>query len=127
MNNLGYQQYCGSNGGKAQKQNLCCPFAKTPKTCRWSKGTGGLDGYECRGACKSNELVVASSTEPYIDDKHLSCFWGSAQVCCEGTKTVEDVCEWTTKCMDFNGGVEPKSKPCGGKWDGMFVPTSSSD
>ncbi|OAL43395.1 hypothetical protein IQ07DRAFT_593170 [Pyrenochaeta sp. DS3sAY3a] len=115
---VGAQQYCGMKDGSAQRKTLCCPLNKTPKTCRWSKGTGGIDGYECRGVCKDNEIPIASSTEPYIDDKHLSCYWGSAQYCCEGTQSVSDVCGWTDKCMDFNGGAEPKSKPCGAnrKW-----------
>lgn len=113
---VGAQQYCGMKDGSAQRKTLCCPLNKTPKTCRWSKGTGGIDGYECRGVCKDNEIPIASSTEPYIDDKHLSCYWGSAQYCCEGTQSVSDVCGWTDKCMDFNGGAEPKSKPCGGKY-----------
>jgi chitinase len=114
---LGAQQYCGTNDGKAQRQTLCCPLAKTPKTCRWSRGTGGIGNFECRGTCKENEIPVASSTEPYIDDQHLSCFWGSAQFCCESTieKKVSDVCEWTDKCVNFGSGTEPKGNPCGGK------------
>jgi chitinase len=117
MNSLGAQQYCGMVGNKAQRQVLCCPLAKTPKNCRWSRGTGGIGNFECRGTCKDGEISVAASTEPYIEDQHLSCFWGSAQFCCEGTKKVEDVCGWTDKCVDFTTGAEPGGNQCGSKSD----------
>jgi chitinase len=121
---LGAEQYCGMKEGKAQHQKLCCPLANTPKKCRWSTGTTGIKGFECRGTCHDNEIPVASSTEPYIEGTHLSCFWGSAQFCCEGSQNLKDVCGWTDKCLDFNGGKVPKNDPCG---KGVSsIPTSSS-
>lgn len=120
MQSAGAEQYCGMKENNAQKSKLCCPLAKTPKKYRWSGGQAGSLGFECRGTCHDGEIPVASSTEPYIDGSHLSCFWGFAQYCYEGTLSVADVCGWSDTCVDFNGGT-PKSNQCGGE----RIPTSS--
>jgi chitinase len=77
----GAQQYCRMRDGKAQRRSLCCPLKSTPdpKKCRWSGGQPGAEGFRCSGARHDGEIPVVSSTEPYIDDQHLSCWFGFAQ------------------------------------------------
>jgi chitinase len=111
--------------GKAQRQNLCCPLKSTPdpKKCHWSGGQQGAEGFWCSGACKDGEIPVVSSTEPYIDDQHLSCWFGFAQYCCESsTGGINDVCGWTTECLGLKNGRPTNSDSlrgvCGGEFDG---------
>ncbi|RYN58904.1 hypothetical protein AA0114_g1804 [Alternaria tenuissima] len=123
----GAQQYCGMRDGKAQRQTLCCPLKSTPdpKKCRWSGGQQGIEGFWCSGACHDGEIPVVSSTEPYIDDEHLSCWFGFAQYCCESsTGGVNDVCGWTDECLNLKDGRPQNSNSlksvCG---DRNFVTT----
>jgi chitinase len=108
--------------GKAQRQTLCCPLKSTPdpKKCRWSGGQQGIEGFWCSGACHDGEIPVVSSTEPYIDDEHLSCWFGFAQYCCESsTGGVNDVCGWTDECLNLKDGRPQNSNSlksvCGGE------------
>jgi chitinase len=116
LQSAGAKQYCGMKGNDAQKQVLCCPIKSTPdpKQCRWSGGQSGILGFECKGTCHADEIPVVSSTEPYINDSHLSCFWGFAQYCCKGSSSNSNACEWSKTCVDFNGGT-PKNNQCGGE------------
>ncbi|KAJ6287495.1 hypothetical protein J3E71DRAFT_358329 [Bipolaris maydis] len=123
----GAQQYCGMRDGKAQRQTLCCPLKSTPdpKKCRWSGGQQGVEGFWCSGTCRDGEIPVVSSTEPYIDDEHLSCWFGFAQYCCESsTGGINDVCGWTSECLDLKNGRPANSNTlkgvCG---DRNFVTT----
>jgi chitinase len=76
MRAAGAEQYCGlDKDGKAMRQSLCCPLRSTPDpdTCDWA-GEGG--GFACSDACSDGQIAIASSTEPYINDSHMSCFVG---------------------------------------------------
>jgi hypothetical protein len=104
MISAGATQYCGPgyDGGPPLKQTLCCPLSEVPdpETCTWRVGYQGLLGLTCSGSCESDEVSVASSTEPYVDGQHLSCFSGFAEYCCKGTFPINDVCSWTSSCVD---------------------------
>jgi chitinase len=112
----GAQQYCGLKNGDAQRQTLCCPIKAAPKECRWS---GSQKLLWCSSACGNDEIPVVSSSEPYIDDEHQSCFSGFAQYCCKSTSKLEDVCGWTKECND----IKDKSV-CG---DRNFVTTAQGE
>lgn len=98
MVSVGAEQYCGVKDDQAQQQALYCPIKATPKKCRWS---GGENAFFCSGACHNDEIPVVSSTEPYIDGGHQSCYSGFAQYCCKSKQTLQDVCRWTEKCADI--------------------------
>ncbi|OAK93414.1 hypothetical protein IQ06DRAFT_236443, partial [Phaeosphaeriaceae sp. SRC1lsM3a] len=107
MRDAGAEQYCGIGKDKSVlKQTLCCPVKSTPDpdTCDWA-GEGG--GFECSAACADGEIPVASSTEPYIKGSHKSCFFGVAQYCCKGRKSLEETCGWTDQCVELKNG-KPK-------------------
>jgi chitinase len=114
----GAEQYCDvDDKGKALKSTLCCPIGTTPApdTCRWSTGSGGIGGFICSGACKSDEIIVASSKEPYVNGEHLSCFSGFAEYCCKGSIPLDKSCGWTSKCTKIKNGHPEDSKVCGSK------------
>ena len=100
----GVTQYCGPgyDGSPPLTSTLCCPVGEVPdpNTCRWSVGFQGLLGLTCSGTCDSSEIAVATSTDPYVEGSHLSCFGGFAEYCCKGTFPLSDVCSWTSKCVD---------------------------
>jgi chitinase len=119
MYNAGASEYCGpgSNGGPSLTQTLCCPFGSVPdpETCTWRVGAQGLLGLSCSGSCQSDEVSVATSTDPYVNGQHLSCFSGFAEYCCKGTFPIDDVCSWTSSCVDIvssgTGGSTPDYFP----------------
>ncbi|KAH6871039.1 hypothetical protein B0T10DRAFT_417778 [Thelonectria olida] len=99
-----YSSTCG--GGK--KKKICCPRARTPRSCQWR---GGESGSACHGQCHEAELSI-------VRDKHgsLTCSSGKQVYCCTSER-YQEVLEGCSmgKCSGDcpDGTYEVAKQSCG--------------